>query len=127
MLAKEFRYTVEFFEDDNYEKRESVVDFKDINKELFQIFGKKRLLPVIINKELKKIAFEKDDRIDFEEYISSGFNYEWVYYIGDTFSIGVFKDENNNLKLDRVENRSECENSGWMLLATVTFEILAVE
>ena len=127
MLAKEFKYTIEFFEGDNYEKKEAVVDFRDINKELFQIFGKKRLLPVIIDTELKKTVFETDDRIDFEGYICSDLEYDGVYYIGDTFSIGVFKDENDNLKLDKVENRSEGESSGWMLFATVTFEILAVD
>lgn len=127
MLVKDFKYTIEFFEGSNYEKRESVIDFKDINKEFFRIFGKMRLIPVIIDKELKKTSFETDERIDFEAYISNGLEYDEVYYIGDTFSIGVFKDENNNLRLDKVENRSEYENRGWMLFATVTLEILAVD
>lgn len=121
MTMKELKYTV-VFEDEAKKLREGCVNFKDLDFTLRSIFAKEKMIPIMVNEEEQKLAYE--DTLDFQKWFCSKMNYEDVLFIGDSITgdIMMDKDDNINLNDPEVPYRYKSEEE-WRKVATVTIEI----
>ena len=121
MTMKELKYTV-VFEGETKKLMDGFVNFKDLDFILRSIFAKERMVPIMVNEEEQKLAYE--DTLDFQKWFCSKMNYEDVLFIGDSITGDIMMDKNDNINLNDPEspNRYKPEDE-WRKVATVTIEI----